>query len=209
YGTPEFEKFKAGLKEDIAKRLTPDIHTGKTTVSGDVLLKEKKLYQDLADGTFGEVTDAQKTLYKDLARTYREALEDAATQAGNPEYITAMREKADLTRKLVDAEDTFMPKNISKDLEVHQKVRSTVEKLDKAPELLVKLRRLQAAMNSHGVKSTVADKAEEMMKYKKGADLAKSGKLEDLEKLREIDPEMAEALIKQHNEVSTLKNAGS
>src|SRR5690606_2382075 len=159
--------------------------------------------------TFGEVTDAQKTLYKDLARTYREALEDAATQAGNPEYITAMREKADLTRKLVDAEDTFMPKNISKDLEVHQKVRSTVEKLDKAPELLVKLRRLQAAMNSHGVKSTVADKAEEMMKYKKGADLAKSGKLEDLEKLREIDPEMAEALIKQHNEVSTLKNAGS
>src|SRR5690606_7688832 len=131
YGTPEFEKFKARLKEDIAKRLTPDIHTGKTTVSGDVLLKEKKLYQDLADGTFGEVTDAQKTLYKDLARTYREALEDAATQAGNPEYITAMREKADLTRKLVDAEDTFMPKNISKDLEVHQKVRSTVEKLDK------------------------------------------------------------------------------
>src|SRR5690606_10672943 len=67
YGTPEFEKFKTGLKEDIAKRLAPDIHTGKTVVSGDVLLKEKKLYQDLADGTFGEVTDAQKTLYKDLA----------------------------------------------------------------------------------------------------------------------------------------------
>src|SRR5690606_7858424 len=135
YGTPEFEKFKAGLKEDIAKRLTPDIHTGKTTVSGDVLLKEKKLYQDLADGTFGEVTDAQKTLYKDLARTYREALEDAATQAGNPEYITAMREKADLTRESVADEARVMTDNISMDSAVHQQIRSTVEILDKAPEL--------------------------------------------------------------------------
>src|SRR5690606_5674600 len=209
YGTPEFEKFKAGLKEDIAKRLTPDIHTGKTTVSGDVLLKEKKLYQDLADGTFGEVTDAQKTLYKDLAKTYREALEDAASKSGSPEYISTMREKADVTRKIVDAEETFLPKNLSKDLEVHQKVRTTVEKIQSTPEIMEKLRRLDQALNSHGVKSDLAGKANNMIKFKTGAELAKSGKLEDLEKLREIDPEFAEALIKQYNEVNTLKDAGS
>jgi hypothetical protein len=71
------------------------------------------------------------------------------------------------------------------------------------------LKRLDAALNAHGVESNLSSKASEMIKFKNGADLVKSGKLEDLEKLKAIDPEMADALIKQHQDIGALKDAGS
>lgn len=201
YGKPEFNASLAEMKKKIEGRLfDTDVfrQTGSEIVPGSQVLKEKKLYQELADGTFGEFTDAEKTLYKRLARTYREKLESEASKI-SPDYVNAMREKANDARVIEDAGE-FMPKNISSDLNVQAKVRSTVDRLSNQPELIEKLRRLDEVLKKGGFETNLSRSANEFVQSKKAIESIKqiggSEAAEALERLGKIDPEFVSNYVR-------------